>query len=52
LRDEWRLVGAAFRDRGWEAQQVRAIASKRGQPPALYVIRSKRDADELLRAVS
>jgi hypothetical protein len=51
LRDEWSLVGAAFRDRGREAQQVRAIASKHGQPPTLYVMRSKRDAGEFLRAV-
>jgi len=51
LRDEWGLVGVAFRDRGREAQQVRAIVSKHGQPPTLYVMRSKRDAAEFLRAV-
>lgn len=50
LRDEWGLVGAAFRDRGREAQEVRAIASKHGQPPTLCIIRSKRDAAELLSA--
>lgn len=50
LRDEWVLVGAAFRDRGREAQEVRAIASKHGQPPTLHIVRSKRDAAELLDA--
>ncbi|MFI5045880.1 MAG: hypothetical protein ACHQIG_02355 [Acidimicrobiia bacterium] len=48
LRDEWRLAGAACRDRGHEAQQVRAIASKHGQPPTLYVLSSKRAVRQFL----
>jgi len=52
LRDEWGIVGAAFRDRGREAEEVRTIASKHGQPPTLYVLTSKRDAAELLAAAS
>jgi adenylate kinase family enzyme len=50
LRDEWRIAGAALCDRGREADEVRAIASKHGQPPTLYVVRSKRDAADLLGA--
>jgi hypothetical protein len=52
LGDEWRLVGAACRDRGREAMEVRAIASKHGQPPTLYILRSKRDAAQFLGSAS
>jgi len=52
LRDEWGIVGAAFRDRGREARDVRTIVSQHGQPPTLYVVRSNDDAAELLEAAS
>jgi hypothetical protein len=52
LRDEWGIVLAAFRDRGQEAREVEAITSKHGEPPTLFVARSKRDAADLLDRLS
>ena len=52
LRDEWGLVIAACRDRGREAEEVWAIASRHGELPILYIARSKRDAADLLDRLS
>jgi hypothetical protein len=51
LRDEWGLVVAAFRDRGREAREIQAIASRHGQPPTLFILRSKREEAEFLESL-
>ena len=51
LRDEWRLVGVACRDRGAEPEQARAVVSQHGQHTALYILRSKRAAREFLNSL-
>ena len=51
LRDEWRLVGGVWRDRRAEPAREHAIVSQHGKHAALYVLRSKREARELLSAV-
>jgi adenylate kinase family enzyme len=51
LRDEWRLVGVAYRHRHSEPEQARAIVSQHGQHAALYVLRSKRAAREFLNSL-
>jgi adenylate kinase family enzyme len=42
LRDEWRLVGIAWRDRRREPARERATISEHGQHAAVHVLRSKR----------
>lgn len=42
LRDEWRLVGTAWRDRRKEPERERAIISEHGQHVRLHSFRSKR----------
>lgn len=48
LRDEWRLVGVAWRDRRKEPERERAIISEHGQHAALHVLSSKRAARAFL----
>ncbi len=50
LRDEWRLVWRIWRDRRSERERELAILSQHGRHVALYVLRSKRAARELLGA--
>jgi len=48
LRDEWRLVGVAWRDRHKEPERERAIISEHGQHVALHVLSSKQAARAFL----
>jgi adenylate kinase family enzyme len=48
LRDEWRLVGVIWRDRRSEPERARAIVAEQGQHAALYVLGSKRAAQDFL----
>jgi adenylate kinase family enzyme len=48
LRDEWRLVGAAWRGRRKEPARERAIISAHGQHVALHALGSKRAARAFL----
>jgi len=48
LCDEWRLVGAAWRDRHKEPERERAIISQHGQHVALHALSSKRAARAFL----
>ena len=51
LRDEWRLVGVIVRHRRSERERALAIVAEHGQHAALYVLGSRRAADEFLRAL-
>jgi adenylate kinase family enzyme len=48
LRDEWRLVGVIWRDRGSEPERGRAIVAEHGRHAALHVLGSNRAAREFL----
>jgi adenylate kinase family enzyme len=48
LRDEWRSVGANWRDRRTQPERERTIIAEHGQHAALHVLRSKRAARALL----
>jgi adenylate kinase family enzyme len=48
LRDEWRLAGVIWRDRRSEPERARAIVAEHGQHAALYVLDSKRAAQDVL----
>ena len=50
LRDEWGIVGRVFQDRRSEPDRARAIVSQHGSHAALHVLRSKREAEEFLKA--
>lgn len=48
LRDEWRLAGRVWRKRRTEPAREREIISQHGRHAAVYVLRSKRAAEEFL----
>jgi adenylate kinase family enzyme len=52
LRNEWWLVGRLWRVRHTEPSRARAIVSQHASHAALHVLRSKEEAEALLRAVS
>lgn len=52
LRDEWRLIGAAWRHRRSEAEQACATIDQHGSDVELRVIRSKRAAQEFLSTLT
>jgi adenylate kinase family enzyme len=52
LRDEWGIVASVWRHRRSEPERTRAIISQHGPGTALHVLRSKREAEELLESIS
>lgn len=48
LRDEWAVAGRVWRKRRWEPELEREIISRHGLHAEVYVLRSKRAADDFL----
>jgi adenylate kinase family enzyme len=51
LRDEWGLIAVIWRHRRSEIEHARAVISQHGRHVVLRVLRSKREAQELLSAL-
>lgn len=52
LRDEWRLIGVIAHNRGSEHERALEIVAEHGQHAAIYVLGSKREAQEFLHGLS